>query len=66
LPPKRAQQAFQFGFVVKGSASLQCRGEHRLANADAFVIPEGENWGLTDCSPDFTLFEVVAKAEFGP
>jgi len=35
-----------FGFVLDGSAELVCRGSHRLAGGDAFVIPPGEAWAI--------------------
>ena len=50
-----------FGFVLDGSASLACRGPQALGAGDAFVIPAGQGWALSDCSRDFVLL-VVAVA----
>lgn len=49
-----------FGFVLKGSAILECRGAHPVGPCDAFVIPAGEAWRLRDCAPDLALLEVTA------
>jgi mannose-6-phosphate isomerase-like protein (cupin superfamily) len=49
-----------FGFVLEGSAVLQCRGDHRLSASDAFVIPAAETWALRNCSADLALLEVTA------
>ena len=35
-----------FGFVLEGSALVQCCGRHALGPADAFVIPPAESWLL--------------------
>jgi|HubBroStandDraft_1064217.scaffolds.fasta_scaffold60113_2 quercetin dioxygenase-like cupin family protein len=51
-----------FGFVLEGSAQLQHAGAHALGPTDAFVIPPGEAWGLTEASADLTLLEVVLPA----
>ena len=48
-----------FGFVLDGSAMLDCRGDTRLGSADAFVIPPGEGWGLNNLSPDLRLLHVT-------
>jgi quercetin dioxygenase-like cupin family protein len=45
-----------FGFVLDGSAAL---GERELGPADAFAIPPGEPWRLTNLSPDFRLLHVT-------
>ncbi|HEX8234245.1 MAG TPA: hypothetical protein VF559_12975 [Caulobacteraceae bacterium] len=47
-----------FGFLLEGSATLDCRGRQALGPADAFVIPPGEPWGLRDCTRDLSLLEV--------
>lgn len=49
-----------FGFLLEGSAMLQHQGAHPLGPADAFVIPAGEVWRLSDCSEDLQLLEVLA------
>jgi len=48
-----------FGFVVNGSALLHYRGLQEVGAADAFVIPPGESWRLTNVSPDFRLLHVM-------
>ena len=47
-----------FGFVLEGSAVLNHDGPHALEPADAFVIPAGGSWSLSDCAPDLSLLEV--------
>jgi quercetin dioxygenase-like cupin family protein len=51
-----------FGFLLEGSAVLDRQGPHPLGPADAFVIPAGEAWSLSDCSEDLRLLEVIAPA----
>jgi len=53
---------FFFGFVLEGSATLDCQGAHALGPTDAFVIPAGETWGLSDASDDLQLLEVMLPA----
>ncbi|MGZ6020707.1 MAG: hypothetical protein ACXWKO_18735 [Phenylobacterium sp.] len=53
---------FFFGFVMEGAARLQHDGGHQLGATDAFVIPAGEAWGLSDASDDFELLEVMLPA----
>jgi quercetin dioxygenase-like cupin family protein len=48
-----------FGFVLDGSATLECRGTHALAPADSFVVPPGEAFSIADGSPDFRLLHVT-------
>lgn len=45
-----------FGFVLDGSARL---GVSDLGPTDAFVIPPGEGWSLTQMSGDFRLLHVT-------
>ena len=52
-----------FGFVLDGSASLACRGPQALGAGDAFVIPAGQGWALSDCSRDFVLLEVAVARD---
>jgi hypothetical protein len=47
-----------FGFVLEGSVVLECRGSHALLACDAYTIPAGETWALTQASPDLLLLEV--------
>jgi quercetin dioxygenase-like cupin family protein len=51
-----------FGFLLEGSATLDHRGAHALGPADAFVVPAGEAWGLTNASADLELLEVILPA----
>ena len=48
-----------FGFVLEGSAILRHAGAHTLGPTDAFVIPPGEAWGLSQASDDLALLEVI-------
>lgn len=48
-----------FGFVLEGSATLDFRGRHPVDAADAFAIPPGDDWRLTDFSPDLRLLHVT-------
>jgi hypothetical protein len=51
-----------FGFLLEGSATLNHAGAHALGPADAFVVPAGEAWGLSDASDDLSLLEVILPA----
>lgn len=51
-----------FGFLLEGSAMLACRGEHRLAAGDAFVIPPGEAWSLS-AGAGLRLLEVCSPGQ---
>jgi quercetin dioxygenase-like cupin family protein len=54
-----------FGFVLDGSAMLDCRGAHSLRPADSFVVPPGVAFAITDASPDFRLLHVTtARADW--
>lgn len=53
-----------FGFVLEGSARLGFGEGHAIGPADAFVIPPGEPWRMTDASADFRLLH-VATADLG-
>ncbi|WP_294123300.1 cupin domain-containing protein [Sphingomonas sp.] len=48
----------QFGFILEGSARLDRDGPHPLGPADAFIIPPGETWSLSELSPDLRLLHV--------
>lgn len=52
-----------FGFLLEGSAVLDRNGAHALGPADAFVIPAGEAWGLSEASADLALLEVILPAD---
>lgn len=54
---------FFFGFVLGGAVTLEHGGAHPLTGADAFVIPAGEAWGLSEASEDLELLEVVLPAD---
>ncbi len=53
---------FFFGFVLEGSVVLNHAGDHALAACDAFVIPAGGDWGLSEASADLALLEVMLPA----
>ena len=48
-----------FGFVLSGSARLDFGDGCAPGAADAFVIPPGEAWSLTEASDDFRLLHVT-------
>jgi quercetin dioxygenase-like cupin family protein len=53
-----------FGFLLEGSVTLDHAGARApLQPTDAFVIPAGEAWGLSDASDDLALLEVVLPAD---
>jgi quercetin dioxygenase-like cupin family protein len=56
-PPHSGE--FFFGFLLEGSAVLESAGTHPLGPADAFVIPAGQGWGLSEASDDLALLEVI-------
>jgi len=60
MPPHRGE--LLFGFVLEGSGVLDRRGPQPLGPGDAFVIPAGEAWGLSDCAEGFLLLEVTLPA----
>lgn len=51
-----------FGFVLDGGATLGHAGAHVLGPSDAFVIPPGQPWGLSEAGGDFRLLEVILPA----
>lgn len=52
-----------FAFVLDGQATLVRSGDHSLSPCDAFVIPAGEDWALSNCSADLELLQVALPAE---
>jgi len=57
FPPERGELVF--GFVLDGTATLDYRERSDLRPGDAFVIPPGEGWRMTDPSGDFRLLHVT-------
>jgi mannose-6-phosphate isomerase-like protein (cupin superfamily) len=57
VPPHAGELVF--GFVLEGSARLEHGESYRLGPADAFVIPPGEAWRMTQASDDFRLLHVT-------
>jgi quercetin dioxygenase-like cupin family protein len=51
-----------FGFVLKGSARLEYVDGFALGEGDAFVIPPGHPWRVTEASPDFRLLQVLTRS----
>jgi quercetin dioxygenase-like cupin family protein len=47
-----------FAFVLRGAATL--KGEGRVAEGDAFVIPARNEYALLDCTADLELLEIRA------
>jgi quercetin dioxygenase-like cupin family protein len=48
-----------FGFVLDGSATLDCDGSHAIGPADSFAIPPGQPWRITGPSAHFRLLHVM-------
>lgn len=48
-----------FGFLLEGTARLDHKQGFELGRADAFVIPPGEPWSLSETSGDFRLLHVT-------
>jgi quercetin dioxygenase-like cupin family protein len=63
VPPHDGELVF--GFVLEGSVRLDHEEGCRLGPADAFVIPPGEAWSLSDASGDFRLLHVTT-GKVGP
>lgn len=57
MPPHDGELVF--GFVLAGTVCLDHGAGYALGPADAFVIPPGEAWRLTDASADFGLLHVT-------
>jgi quercetin dioxygenase-like cupin family protein len=51
-----------FGFVLSGTARLDCHDDHRLGPSDSFVIPPSEPWNIAAASDDFRLLHVTTAA----
>ena len=52
-----------FAFILEGRATLERSGDHALSACDAFTIPAGEAWALSNCSTDLEMLQVVLPAE---
>ena len=63
VPPHDGELAF--GFVLEGSVRLEYGAVYALGPADAFVIPPGEAWRMTDPSDDLRLLHVTTGALSG-
>lgn len=57
VPPHEGELVF--GFVLEGSVRLEYGETWLLGPADAFVIPPGEAWRLTEASADLRLLHVT-------
>ncbi len=57
VPPHDGELVF--GFVLEGSVRLEQDGEYPLGPADAFVIPPGKPWRLSEASDDLRLLHVT-------
>jgi quercetin dioxygenase-like cupin family protein len=49
------------GFVLDGSATLDCDGSHAISPADCFVIPPGQAWRIARPSDDFRLLHIATN-----
>jgi quercetin dioxygenase-like cupin family protein len=59
MPPHDGELVF--GFVLEGSVRLDYGEGRSLGASDAFVIPPGEAWRLTQTSDDFRLLHVTTE-----
>jgi mannose-6-phosphate isomerase-like protein (cupin superfamily) len=52
--------------VLSGSLTLDVdgRGARSIAAGTSFVVPAGDLYTFTECSPDLELLEVTLPAEF--
>lgn len=50
-----------FGFVIDGSAKLDCGDTHQISPTDAFVIPPGQPWRIAEPSGDFRLLHITTN-----
>lgn len=57
VPPHEGELVF--GFLLEGSALLDHDGAHPLGPAEAFAIPPGEIWRISEMSGDFRLLHVT-------
>jgi quercetin dioxygenase-like cupin family protein len=57
VPPHDGELVF--GFVIEGSVRLDHGKGHLLGPTDAFVIPPGQAWRLTEASDDLRLLHVT-------
>jgi quercetin dioxygenase-like cupin family protein len=62
LAPPAHTGELLFGFLLDGSAVLECAGVHALGICDTFVIPPRTDWDVRDCSPDMNLLQVTVGA----
>ena len=51
-----------FGFMLEGSAVIDCRGIHAVGPSDAFVVPPGEIWALDLLRPDARILVVTSAS----
>ena len=57
VPPHEGELVF--GFLLEGSVRLDHGEGHSLGPADAFVMPPGEAWRMSEASDDFRLLHVT-------
>ena len=59
--PASHQAEFMFGFVLRGTMSLECEGHERfdLVEGDTFVVPAGLAHAWTECSADLEVLDVT-------
>jgi mannose-6-phosphate isomerase-like protein (cupin superfamily) len=48
-----------FGFVLDGTARLERVATFQIGPGDAFTIPPGDEWELSEMSRDFRLLHVT-------
>jgi quercetin dioxygenase-like cupin family protein len=62
LGGSRFEGEFLFGFVLEGACVLGHEGRHGLSSGDAFVIPPGGTWDLSEADETLRLLEVRMPA----
>jgi mannose-6-phosphate isomerase-like protein (cupin superfamily) len=60
FPPHSGELVF--GFVLSGSARLDCHGERLVEPSDSFVIPPSECWSIEAASDDLQFLHVTTAA----
>jgi quercetin dioxygenase-like cupin family protein len=60
FPPHEGELVF--GFVLTGSAVLECSQGAKIDAGDAFVVPPGEAWRLGELSRDFRMLHITTAS----
>ncbi len=55
---RKNDSPFMFHFILKGNCNLDYDGENNLIEGDNYVVPDGGEISLYDCSEDLKILEV--------